>query len=266
MRFRRYAAIGAAGGLAGGLLGIGGGFLMVPLQVLWAHVPQRRAGGNSLAAIVAIAVFAAGTYYFGPSVHQLDPRIAVAVMVGSSLGSLGGSLLSRRAPERALELLLVGLMLVGTIKEAHDAILGSGPAALGVGGAQFDALHYVLLAVAGAAIGALSGLTGVGGGILLVPTLVLGFGIGQRIAQGTSLLAILPTAAIGAAVHRRSGDLDVHAAAWLALGGVPASVLGAAVAQWLPQRALAGLFAVLLAAMAFRMLRRALGGGPTRAA
>ncbi|HXI96681.1 MAG TPA: TSUP family transporter, partial [Candidatus Acidoferrum sp.] len=59
------AAIGVIGGLAGGLLGVGGGFVMVPLQVIWASRTQHRATGTSLAAILPIAVVAGATYYFG---------------------------------------------------------------------------------------------------------------------------------------------------------------------------------------------------------
>ncbi len=241
-------------GLAGGLLGVGGGFLMVPLQILWAHVPARRATGNSLAAIVPIAVVAAAIYYFGNGVPQLDLTVAIWVMIGSSVGSYVGSHLSRVAPDRALRLLLMALLVVGASKEVHDALLGGG-ATSGGSPTSFSAVGYALIALAGLVIGCLSGLTGVGGGILLVPTLVLGFGVGQRVAQGTSLIAILPTAAIGAAVHQRHGDVEPRVAARLAGAGVPASLAGAVLALWLPQRVLAGLFGLLLLGMAFRMWR-----------
>jgi uncharacterized protein len=243
--------IGGLAGLAGGLLGVGGGFLMVPLQMLWTATPPRRAAGNSLAAIVPIAVVAAAIYYFGGGRPQLDLTVALWVMIGSSAGSLVGSALAPMAPDRVLRILMIALLLAGAAKEAHDALVVG--AVQGGGPNTFDVLHSILLAVAGFAIGCISGLTGVGGGILLVPTLVLAFGVGQRIAQGTSLVAILPTAAIGAAVHQRHKDLEPSAATRLALGGVPASVVGALLAQWLPQRVLAGLFGVLLLAMAVRL-------------
>lgn len=229
---------------------------MVPLQILWAGVPPRRASGNSLAAIVPIAVVAGLIYYFGNGVPQLDVTVAIWVMIGSSIGSFTGSHLSRLAPDRALRLLLVVLLLIGAAKELHDALLGGGAVAAGAGRpTQFSPLGYLLIAVAGFVVGTVSGLTGVGGGILLVPTLVLAFGVGQRIAQGTSLVAILPTAAIGAAVHLRHGDLYPRDAGRLAIGGAPASIVGAAFALWLPQRALAGLFGLLLLTMAARMWR-----------
>jgi len=229
---------------------------MVPLQVLWAHTPHRRASGSSLAAIVPIAIVAAAVYYFGSSSPQLDLNVALVVMIGSSAGSIAGSLLSRQAPERALKFILVAVLIFGALKEGHDALLGSGAAVQGGSPTSFSLAGYLEIALTGAAIGAVSGLTGVGGGILMVPSLVLLFGVGQRVAQGTSLLAILPTAAFGAFVHRRHGDLDDGAAFRMGAAGVPTSLVASAFALWLPQRVLAGLFAVLLVLMAYRMWPR----------
>jgi hypothetical protein len=96
----------------------------------------------------------------------------------------------------------------------------------------------------------------VGGGTLVVPLLGLGFGIGQRIAQGTSLLALLPTSAIGGLTHHRSGDVNVRAAMWMGGAGVPAALAGSALALWLPQRVLGGLFGLFLLAAAARMWPR----------
>lgn len=87
----------------------------------------------------------------------------------------------------------------------------------------------------------ISGLTGFGGGILVVPLLALGFGIGQRVGQGASLIPLLPTAAVGALTHHRNGNVDVRAAPWMAVAGVPAALVGSALAMWLPARALGDL-------------------------
>lgn len=249
---RRYLAIGGLGGLAGGLLGVGGGFLMVPLQILWTATPPRRASGNSLAAIVPLGIVAAAIYYVGGG--QLDLVVAAWVVVGSTLGAIVGSQVARFVPERWLELLVAVLMLAGAANELYDAGFGAGGAAL-EGPTQHAAVTYLFLVGLGAVIGILSGLTGVGGGILLVPALVLGFALGQRVAQGTSLIAILPGSAVGAALHARNGDFDGRAAGRMVIGAVPASLVGALLALWLPQRALAGLFGLLLVAVAVRLAR-----------
>lgn len=252
---RRFFAIGGMAGLAGGLLGVGGGFLMVPLQMLWAGVPPRRASGNSLGAIVPIAVVAGLIYYYGHGAPELDLVVAFWVMIGASVGSFIGSHLSRFVPERTISILLVVLLLLGAAKELHDAVLGAGAAAQGGRPTTFSLAGYAMITAVGLLIGVISGLTGVGGGILMVPALVLGFGLSQRVAQGTSLVAILPTAAIGAAIHQRHGDLVPAEAGRLAAGGVPASVIGAILALLLPQRILAGLFGLMLVGMAVRLWR-----------
>jgi uncharacterized membrane protein YfcA len=247
------AAIGGIGGLAGGLLGVGGGFVLVPLQVIWARRDQHRAIGTSLAAILPIAIVAAATYYFGSSAPQADLRIAFFLALGGVFGAVLGALAARRFSDRTLKV-IVAILLVGAgLKELYDAVVGTAPHLVGAAVPVFGWSGYALIAGGGLVIGVVSGLTGVGGGILIVPLLALGFGVGQRVAQGTSLIAILPTAAIGALTHQRSGNVDLRAASWMAAGGVPAALLGSALALWLPARVLGGLFGVFLLVAAARM-------------
>ena len=226
---------------------------MVPLQVIWTKTSQRRATGTSLAAIVPISIAAAGVYYFAKGAPQLDLTVAFFVMLGSSAGAVIGSLVARWIPDRQLKMLVVALLLVAALKELYDGVVGGEPASSAAASTNLGSAGYLLVSLTGVLIGTLSGLSGVGGGTLFVPTLVLGFGIGQRVAQGTSLLAVLPTAALGAAVHQRHGDVDFGAAGRMALTGVPAALVGAALALWLPQRVLAGLFGLLLVVLAARL-------------
>lgn len=222
----------------------------MPLLTLWTGMTQRRAGGTSLAAIVPIATVGAFVYYFGGRAPQIDLKVAAFVMLGSAAGAALGAGLAPRISEHALKVLVAALLALAAVQELREALLGG---AVEAGSATHIGLAgYVLIVLLGILIGAISGLTGVGGGVLLVPTLVLGFGVGQRVAQGTSLLAILPNAVIGAIIHRREDNLDVHAAGWIALSGVPGVLAGAALALLLPQRLLALLFGLLLAALAVR--------------
>lgn len=106
--------------------------------------------------------------------------------------------------------------------------------------------RLVRLALIGSAAGAFSGLFGVGGGTVIVPLLVLWFAYGEREATGTSLFAIVLIAAIAAGVQGLHGNVDPLKAAIVgfpALGGV---VAGTALQQRVPERAVAGGFAVLL--------------------
>jgi uncharacterized membrane protein YfcA len=243
------AIIGGIAGLAGGLLGLGGGFVLVPLQVIWAGRDQHRANGTSLAAILPIALVAGAAYYFGPGTPHTNLPVAFFLAAGGTIGALIGALAARRVSDRALKVIVAILLLGLGLYEVFDALRG---AAAHVTAQALDWPQYALIASGGVAVGTASGLTGVGGGILIVPLLALGFGIGQRVAQGTSLIAILPTAAIGAITYYRSGDVDLRAVKWMAAAGMPAAIIGASLAFVLPERFLVGAFGAFMILAAVR--------------
>jgi uncharacterized protein len=114
----------------------------------------------------------------------------------------------------------------------------------------------ILLAlVLGVAAGVLSGLFGVGGGILFVPALVA-LGLGQIEAQGTSLLAILPTVLAGTWNQRRYGNLRPRTAVVLGVSSILGVEVGARLATALPEATVRRLFAVLLFAVAAHLVWR----------
>jgi uncharacterized membrane protein YfcA len=121
------------------------------------------------------------------------------------------------------------------------------------------ALIAALIAV-GAAAGVLAGLLGVGGGILLVPFLVLAVGMTQHEAEATSLLVILPTALAASIALRRRGVGDLPVALLIGLVGAVGAVAGALLALSLPADALRTVFAVLLAIAGLRLVRDARTG------
>jgi uncharacterized membrane protein YfcA len=113
-----------------------------------------------------------------------------------------------------------------------------------------------LTVLAGLLVGVVSGLIGIGGGTLLVPIMVVGFGFGQQLAQGTSLAAILPTSIVGAVTHYRAGNLDLRPA--LLMGGVGAvtAVAFGLLAQIIHPQLLARLFGAFLLFSAYRLWPR----------
>ena len=112
-----FATIGFLGGLLGGLLGVGGGFVLIPLQVLWASVPQRFANANSIVAILPIAIAAVPIYYFRKGSPQIDFRIALFLVIGSVFGAYIGARLLKRIPDRELKLAVVVILGLVGIKE-----------------------------------------------------------------------------------------------------------------------------------------------------
>jgi len=99
------------------LLGVGGGFVLVPLQVLWAGVPQRFANANSLVAIIPIAVAALPIYYFRKGSPQVDLHAALFLIIGSVVGAYVGARVLRRIPDRELKIGVALILGVVGLKE-----------------------------------------------------------------------------------------------------------------------------------------------------
>ena len=119
----------------------------------------------------------------------------------------------------------------------------------------------LLLVLSGLVAGGFGALLGLGGGILIVPILTLGFGVPLTTAIGTSLVCVIATSTGAAAVNVRAGRADVRLGITLGAGTVVGAVTGGIVAGILPDRVLAGLFALLLAYTAFTMIRGLVRGG-----
>lgn len=107
---------------------------------------------------------------------------------------------------------------------------------------------------AGVGAGFVSGLLGVGGGIVMVPALVILLGFPQHRAHGTSLAAILPIAAVGAAGFALHGEIDYALAALLAAGAVVGAPLGVRLMSRVPERPLRGVFVAVALAAGVRLL------------
>ena len=114
----------------------------------------------------------------------------------------------------------------------------------------------VLAVLLGFGTGVLSAVFGVGGGILFVPILIA-LGLGQVEAEATSLLAIIPTAAVGAARHHAGGRLDVRAALIIGVASIAGVEFGIQLATHLNETQLRRAFAVLLLCVAGQLVYRA---------
>jgi uncharacterized membrane protein YfcA len=124
----------------------------------------------------------------------------------------------------------------------------------------------LLALMLGFAAGAISGLFGVGGGVLFVPTLVLVIGLSQLEAQATSLAAIIPVVAVGAWRQHRYGNVRWRPALLLGLASAAGVAGGVALAVALSEDTLRRLFAVLLLVFAARLGWSARREEPTRRA
>ena len=247
----KYVFIGLLAGLLSGLFGVGGGTVIVPLLVLLCGFDQRRAAGTSLAAIVPTAIVGVVSYALAGSVSWLAaPLLAVGAVGGAQLGTW----LLPRLPLRVLQWGFVGFLLVVVVNlflviPSRDADLvldwGTGAALLAVG----------------VVTGVLAGLLGVGGGIVVVPALILLFDASDLIAKGTSLQMMIPTAISGTVGNVKRHNADLPAAAWVALGACVTTVLGAHLARILDPQVATPLFAVFVIVIAVQLALKALKTG-----
>ena len=117
-----------------------------------------------------------------------------------------------------------------------------------------SAFSYIAYAVLGVVVGVFSGVFGVGGGIIMVPFLVVIAGFTQQMAQGISLAVIIPTAFAGAGRYLKEGNLNLWVALALCVGSIPGARVGADLAQRLPQSTLRALFALFMVAVSARIM------------
>jgi len=110
--------LGFAGGMAGGLLGVGGGLVFVPALVVFAHLSQLEAIATSLVAIVLVALVGAARQRNYGNVRLRD---GLLIGVLSPLGVLAGLLVANAVPERALELTFAGVLVAFAWRLAGNA-------------------------------------------------------------------------------------------------------------------------------------------------
>jgi uncharacterized membrane protein YfcA len=96
---------------------VGGGFALVPLQVIFAKVDQHHAHGTSLAAIIPGALVGALIYYLGSPHPQVDLRFAGLLVLGSAIGAYLGARVMMRIPDRPLRMVFAVVLVAVALKE-----------------------------------------------------------------------------------------------------------------------------------------------------
>jgi len=245
----RLAAVGAAAGALGGLLGIGGGIIIVPGLIWAAGLDRHTASGTSLVTILPIAVVAAVAYATLPG-GAFEPE-ASAILVGGSLaGALLGVRVNARVSERALRIAMAIIAGVFGLRLIVPLGFGAGSDEL-----PLDVLTVLLLVFLGLQGGFMSGLLGVGGGMVAIAVMVIVTGTSQVLAQGIALAATIPTVVVGALAHRRQGTLAPREGTLAGLVGAATAIPGALVAFAVPVGTLRTLFGIFMLIMSARMLR-----------
>jgi uncharacterized protein len=260
-------SMGMATGLVGSLLGLGGGVFLVPLLTLAIGAPIRVAIAASLISVIATASASATVNLSRGLVNmRLGLALEVATSVGGLLGGITSSLLTHRQLFLGFGLTLCVMGIVMAARAGRRNVLadtGLDPGWLG-GRIEEAGRTYVyrvkrlpLALFASLVAGAISGLLGVGGGIIKVPVLSAFCGIPIRVAASTSTFMIGVTAAASAFIYFGRGQVDLPMTAAIALGTLPGSLLGTHLSDRVQARSLKVIMALVLLVVAARMLMEA---------
>jgi uncharacterized protein len=237
--------IGLLAGLISGSFGVGGGIIIVPGLVLFLHFNQRLSHGTSLLAIMPIAAAGVIGFAFHGSINL---AYALFLGIGSILGAVLGTKLLSSISNIWLARIFSAILLITAIRLFVDIPVNSEELAL----TPADA--FILIAL-GVLAGGIAGLLGVGGGIIMVPVLIIFFGAAAPIAKGTSLLVVLIAGTAGSWQNYRNANIDIPMALKIGLAGIPTALIGAQMAMVMSNQVSAILFALLLLVTAARILQ-----------
>lgn len=273
LNFAALLAFGAFIGLLGSALGVGGGIFMVPFLVLALDIPIHQAVAASLAAIVATSSAVAAV-----NVERglANIRLGVTLEVTAAVGSIAGALLASRLPGAAVQLLF-GLTLLPVsalmfLKGRRALKAPPAPAAASAARtSSFDSgffdpaagghTSYAVKNMAPASFlsffaGSLSGLLGIGGGVVQVPVMNLLCGVPMKAAAATSNFIIGVSAAASAYVYFRKGLMPLELTAVVVVGVLLGSFLGICWLYRARSEKLQMVFSVLTLLVGIKMLMR----------
>ena len=218
---------------------------MIPLMVGILKINQHTAHGTSLVALVCTGLMGASTYLYNDSVDFLAAALLASTAIFTSrAGARYANRLTDRKLKQSFNCLMIAvaflLLLKPFIYQFDDPASGW--------------FKITILLLCGVFTGFLSGLLGVGGGIIMVPAMALLAGLSQTMAQGSSLLAMVPIGMVGAYTHWRMGNINTGLLPGLIPGILLGAFLGGTAAHLAPEDTLRVIFSVVLMATALKDL------------
>jgi hypothetical protein len=260
-----------AGGF-GALIGIGGGLIVVPVLSLVVGVPMKTAVATSLMAVIATSTAAAAPYIGrGIADRRLGLILLVSTVTGGVLGGLVGGLIDPLVLSAIFGVVLVLVSaetiraeVRGTASRELDDLEAAGYTSSYFeptvdSDVPFQAHRLKLGVLVSTLAGGMSGLLGVGGGVVNVPTMSILMGAPLRVATTTSTYMLGATAVASGVLYYARGDIDPFIAAPVVLGVLLGARVGARMAHRVPQETLRWAFAFIALVFAAQMFLRAAG-------
>lgn len=260
-------------GFVGALFGLGGGVLIIPFLTLVEGVPVPLAVGASIVSVVATSSASAATYVQD---HLTNLRLGMFLEIGTVAGAITGAFVAVFLPASALFILFGLILLYATIvmirarrtdfptnvkpdRISEILALGSQYEDQSLNQVvKYEVTRTPLSVLIGYLAGIVSGLLGVGGGIINVPTMNLVSKVPVKVASATSNFMIGVTAAASASVYLFRGEVHPLLAAPLIIGVAGGALLGTRVLKVTPPTRMKVAFGILLAAISLLMILKGL--------
>jgi uncharacterized membrane protein YfcA len=253
---------GLVAGLFGSLLGLGGGVLIIPMLILIFGVPMKEAIGTSLVCVIATSCGAASLYV---KKHLADIRLGMTLELATTMGAIAGGLVAGIIKPEVLtilfSLLLIYMALSMVRKRAEGSSVGNPPKD-GEGNSlaqrDYQVTHLPLGMGAAFFAGNVSGLLGVGGGVIKVPAMYLLMGIPLKTAVATSNFMIGVTATAGAFLYYARGDVDLLVSGATMIGVFLGALIGSRTIHLINTEHLKKAFIIVLLYLSVEMLFKGL--------
>lgn len=237
----------------GAMVGLGGGFILVPVLRLFFGLAPAEAAGTSLVLIVASGASGAFAYLMQRRVHL---KIGWLIAAGGLPGGIIGAILSLHISPRAFDWILALLLIAVAIDMAWNAERRMRGRPLHERVHEIKGMSYRAALLLGFAIGILSSLFGIGGGVVLVPTLLYFSELPIHAVSATSQFGLLLTSPVGLVVHAFQRDIDLPAVVPLVAGGLLGGPVGARLSSKLKSPQLLVVVAFALVAVAGSLIWR----------
>lgn len=243
--------VGLLAGVLSGFFGVGGGLVVVPFLLLLGFDP-RHAAGTSVAAILPTSIVGSVTYGLQ---GNLDWGVAGLLALGVVIGAQVGTRILARISKDVVFWAFMGFIVFALISlwvvvPVRDSQI-EWSVGMGIG-----------LVATGFLAGILSGILGIGGGLVVMPIMMFAFGISDLVAKGSSLLMMVPGSISATSGNVRSGNVDLRAAACIGLAACVASPVGVQFAHLVQPQLANMLFAVFIVGVAIQLIVKQLRSRP----
>ena len=231
------------------MVGLGGGFIAVPILLLFFGLSPAEASGTSLALVVANSAAGAFTYALQRRVHV---RIGLLIAAGGLPGSIAGAIVATHISAQLFDWVLAALLIAVSFDMVVNRAKRLSTHAESVH-PSMPAIRCVLL---GLLVGFVSSLFGIGGGVIVVPSLLYFSTLPAHMISATSHFAIFLTSPVGLATHWWQRDIRWDFVLPLALGGIIGGPIGARLSLRLGQTRLLVFVAIALTVAALALVLR----------